>query len=41
MEIEEIIGLDATDAVCVSMKTGMGVDQILEDIIAKVPPSRG
>ena len=41
MEIEEIIGLDATDAVCVSAKTGMGVDQILEDIIAKVPPPEG
>ena len=40
-EIEEIIGLDATDAVCASAKTGLGVEQILEDIIEKVPPPQG
>ena len=40
-EIEEIIGLDATDAVCASAKTGLGVEQILEDIIVKVPPPQG
>ena len=41
IEIEEIIGLDAADAVCASAKTGLGVEQILEDIIAKVPPPQG
>ena len=40
-EIEEIIGLDATDAVCASAKTGLGVEQNLEDIIVKVPPPQG
>ncbi len=41
MEIEEIIGLDAAEAVCVSAKTGMGVTDILEQIIEKVPPPQG
>ena len=41
MEIEEIIGIDAGDAVCASAKTGMGVEEILEEIIAKVPPPAG
>ncbi|NKB32062.1 MAG: elongation factor 4 [Pseudomonadales bacterium] len=41
MEIEEIIGLDATEAVAASAKTGMGVVDILEEIIAKVPPPVG
>ena len=40
-EIEEIIGLDASDAVCASAKTGVGVEKILEEIIAKVPPPAG
>ena len=40
-EIEEIIGIDATDAVLVSAKTGLGVDVLLEAIIARVPPPRG
>ncbi len=40
-EIEEIIGLDASDAVCASAKTGVGVEKILEEIIAKVPPPKG
>ncbi len=40
-EIEEIIGIDATEAVCVSAKTGMGVEEALEEIIAKVPPPSG
>ena len=40
-EIEEIIGLDASDAVCASAKTGVGVEKILEEIIAKVPPPTG
>jgi GTP-binding protein LepA len=40
-EIEEIIGLDATDAVLCSAKTGVGVVDILEQLIAKVPPPIG
>tara|TARA_B100001167_G_scaffold53501_1_gene31077 strand:+ start:307 stop:2106 length:1800 start_codon:yes stop_codon:yes gene_type:complete len=41
LEIEEIIGIDATEAVCVSAKTGMGVEETLEEIIVKVPPPSG
>ncbi len=41
IEIEEIIGIDASDAVCVSAKTGMGVEELLEEIIAKFPPPVG
>ena len=40
-EIEDVIGIDATDAIPCSAKTGMGVDEILEAIIAKVPMPRG
>jgi GTP-binding protein LepA len=40
-EIEDVIGIDAHDAVLASAKTGMGVDEILERIIARVPPPRG
>jgi GTP-binding protein LepA len=40
-EIEDVIGIDATEAIPCSAKTGMGVDDILEAIIAKVPPPRG
>ncbi len=40
-EIEEIIGLDATDAVLCSAKTGVGVVDILEQLVAKVPPPTG
>ncbi len=36
-EIEEVIGLDATDAVEASAKTGMGIDEILERIVERVP----
>ena len=41
VEIEEIIGLDASDAVCASAKTGMGIQEILEQIVHKVPPPTG
>ena len=37
-EIEEIIGLDALEACRVSAKTGAGVEDILEELVAKVPP---
>jgi GTP-binding protein LepA len=40
-EIEDVIGIDATDAVPCSAKTGMGVDDILELVVAKVPAPRG
>ena len=40
-EIEEAIGLDASDAVKCSAKTGAGVDEILEAIVEKIPPPEG
>ena len=40
-EIEEIIGLDASDAVEASAKEGIGVHEILEHIVQKVPPPKG
>ena len=41
MEIEDVIGIDASDAILCSAKTGQGVDAILEAIIAKVPAPTG
>ncbi|MCS4509477.1 translation elongation factor 4 [Xylophilus ampelinus] len=40
-EIEDVIGIDATDAIPCSAKTGMGIDEILEAIVAQVPAPRG
>jgi len=40
-EIEEIIGIKATDAIRVSAKTGEGVEDLLEELIRRVPPPRG
>jgi GTP-binding protein LepA len=40
-EIEEVIGIDATDAIPASAKTGMGVEDILEAVIARIPPPKG
>ncbi|HXR51479.1 MAG TPA: translation elongation factor 4 [Steroidobacteraceae bacterium] len=40
-EIEEIIGIDAQDAVHVSAKTGENVDLLLEELVRRVPPPRG
>ena len=40
-EIEEVIGIDATDAIQCSAKTGMGIDEILEAVIARIPPPKG
>jgi GTP-binding protein LepA len=40
-EIEEIIGIEATDALRVSAKTGAGVEELLEEIIARIPPPKG
>jgi GTP-binding protein LepA len=40
-EVEDVIGIDAHDAILASAKTGMGIDEILERIIERVPPPRG
>jgi len=40
-EIEESIGLDCTDAVCVSAKTGLNVDQVLDAIVRRLPAPQG
>ncbi|MDQ6618952.1 MAG: translation elongation factor 4, partial [Pseudomonadota bacterium] len=40
-EIEDIIGIDAQDAIRASAKTGEGIDDILESVIARVPPPKG
>ena len=40
-EIEDVIGIDATEAILCSAKTGIGIDDILEAVVAKVPPPRG
>jgi GTP-binding protein LepA len=40
-QIENIIGLDASDAVLASAKTGVGVDDILEQIVKKIPAPKG
>ena len=40
-EIEDVIGIDASDAVLASAKTGVGIDEILEMVVAKVPPPKG
>jgi GTP-binding protein LepA len=40
-EIEDVIGIDATDAIPCSAKTGMGIEEILEAVVAKIPPPKG
>ena len=40
-EIEDVIGIDATDAIPCSAKSGMGIDEILEAVVAHVPPPKG
>jgi GTP-binding protein LepA len=40
-EVEDVIGIDATDAIPCSAKTGMGIDEILEAVVAKIPPPKG
>jgi GTP-binding protein LepA len=41
VEIEEVIGIDATDAIPASAKTGMGLEDILDAIVARIPPPKG
>jgi GTP-binding protein LepA len=40
-EIEDVIGIDATNAIPCSAKTGMGIDEILEAIVERIPAPRG
>jgi len=40
-EIEEVIGLDASEAVLSSAKTGIGIEEVLEAVVAKIPPPQG
>ncbi len=40
-EIEEIIGLDASDAVLASAKSGIGIEEVLEAVVTKIPPPKG
>ncbi|MFO1256685.1 MAG: translation elongation factor 4 [Sphingomonadaceae bacterium] len=40
-EIEEVIGLDASDAVLTSAKSGIGIKEVLEAVVNKIPPPKG
>jgi GTP-binding protein LepA len=40
-EVEDVIGIDATDAIACSAKTGMGIEEILEAIVARIPAPKG
>ncbi len=40
-EIEDVIGIDATEAVLCSAKTGLGIDDVLEAVIARIPSPKG
>ncbi len=40
-QVEDVIGLDATDAIEISAKTGMGVEEVLEAIVQRLPAPRG
>ena len=41
LEIEDVIGIDATNAIPASAKTGMGIDEILEAVVNRMPAPRG
>ena len=40
-EIEDVIGIDASEAILASAKTGMGIDEILEAVVARIPAPKG
>jgi len=40
-EIEDIIGVEASEATRVSAKTGLGIDELLEDLVQKIPAPEG
>src|SRR5690349_11814497 len=40
-QIEDVIGLDASDAIEISAKTGLGIDKVLEAIVTRLPPPKG
>jgi GTP-binding protein LepA len=40
-QIEDIIGIEAKDAIRISAKTGLGVDELLERIVERIPPPKG
>ena len=40
-EIEDIIGIDASEAVLSSAKSGIGIEEVLEAVVAKIPPPQG
>ena len=40
-QIEDVIGIDASDAMPISAKTGLNIDQVLEAIVTRLPPPKG
>jgi len=40
-EIEDIIGIDASEAVLTSAKSGLGIEDVLEAVVHKIPPPKG
>lgn len=40
-EIEDVIGIDASDALMVSAKEGLGIPELLEQLVARIPPPQG
>jgi GTP-binding protein LepA len=40
-QIEDVIGLDASDAILISAKTGLNIDAVLEAIVTRLPPPKG
>ena len=40
-QIEDVIGIDASEAVCISAKTGLNIDQVLEAVVTRLPAPKG